>query len=351
MSIRANDLIFLLGAGCSYDAGVPITSRMIELIETDLLSKKPWNKYKELYYYIKSSIVYADGILGVYSPNINIERFVNTLSELHKQERHSLYPFISNWDQRLIRLAGTNFEHVQELKELIVKQVVSWIKVDNYQQKADYYKKFYDFQNELQMPCRVFSLNYDLCLERIKPEAAILETGFDPDSRKWNASRFEENDVLSVNIYLYKLHGSIDWKRNIQLGYILTVSDNPEDEPDLIFGTDVKLQPIDPYLFYVHQFREYSLSCKLIIVIGYSFGDNYINGLLKQALDHDKNRRILYITPNSSETSDRMAQKLEVTNSSARIQCLPLSAKDFLENHFSLNTIEKYMPSGASDVF
>lgn len=349
LSIRSSDIVFLLGAGCSYEADIPITSQMIELIETDCLAKKNWSKYKDLYYYIKSSILYADGLHGLFSPNLNIERFVNTLSELYKQERHIIYPFMSNWDHRLIRLAGTNFEQIQELRELIVKQVVSWIKVDYYKKKAEYYRKFYDFQAALQAPCRIFSLNYDLCLERVKPDNAILETGFDPISRQWDANRFEENPNLGIGIYLYKLHGSIDWKRNKDSGTLLE-SDNPEDEPDLIFGTDVKLQPIDPYLFYVHQFREWSLKCKLIIIIGYSFGDSYVNGLLKQALEHDPKRKIMYITPSQNETSDRIIRSVELTDSSKLIH-FKVSAKEFLENHLTLNTLRNYMPPEDDEVF
>ena len=40
---------------------------------------------------------------------------------------------------------------------------------------------------------------------------------------------------------------------------------------ELIFGTDAKLQSVDPFLFNVYELRNYSLPCKMIIVIGYSF--------------------------------------------------------------------------------
>ena len=65
MSFKSNDIIFLLGAGCSSDATIPIANKMIEDIENKLLVKdKDWIEYKDLYNYIKSSILYADGIFG-----------------------------------------------------------------------------------------------------------------------------------------------------------------------------------------------------------------------------------------------------------------------------------------------
>lgn len=72
---------------------------------------------------------------------------------------------------------------------------------------------------------------------------------------------------MEAGIYLYKLHGSITWKGVKEHGHIIKSSVHPEEEPDLIFGTDSKLQSIDPYLFYVYEFQKYSLEIKAIVVI------------------------------------------------------------------------------------
>src|SRR5690606_36507931 len=93
-----------------------------------------------------------------------------------------------------------------------------------------------------------------------------IELGFN-EKREWDASRFDANENADNTIYLYKLHGSIDWIRDAG---ILKKCDGPQSNPDLIFGTTTKLSSIDPYLFYVHEFRKYSLidALRLIVTVG-----------------------------------------------------------------------------------
>ncbi|NJO94012.1 MAG: hypothetical protein HC820_06005 [Hydrococcus sp. RM1_1_31] len=44
-------------------------------------------------------------------------------------------------------------------------------------------------------------------------------------------------------------------------------------------------------------FRKYCLRAKLIVVIGYSFGDEHVNGIIGQALANDKEKKILSVSP------------------------------------------------------
>lgn len=52
----------------------------------------------------------------------------------------------------------------------------------------------------------------------------------------------------------------------------------------------------DPYLFYAYEFRKYSLLAKLIVCVGYGFGDDHINKILSQTLRDEENRRLLVIS-------------------------------------------------------
>ncbi len=350
MSFKTNDVIFLIGAGCSFDATIPTANKMVEDIENTLLpSDKQWQNYRDLYYYIKSSILYADGIFGNFINSFNIEKFVNVLSELEKKERNIVYPFIANWNNRLVDLAGNEFDNLKNLKELITSQLIGWITPHGYQQKAEYFKGFYNFQRQIELSLRIFSLNYDLCFELSKPYDFNLELGFD-ESMIWNYLRFEDNPNSDVGIYLYKLHGSVTWLRE-EKGNILKQAEHPQRKPDLIFGTYTKLQSIDPYLFYVYELRKYSLECKLIVVIGYSYGDAYINNLLKQALEHNKNRKIISVAIDSNEnTKEAIMKKLQLSDST-QIETVVNSAKLFLEKDLTLENITTYLPINQNDVF
>lgn len=350
MSIKENDVIFLLGAGCSFDAGIHTANRMVEDIEKVLLfQREEWSDLRDLYYYIKSAIVYGEGINGNFNATVGIEKIMSVLSELEKREKNTVYPFIANWNNRLIDLAGAKFKGITTLKNLISKQLISWIKLEHYR-AAEYYGNFYRFQKELEHSLRVFTLNYDLCFESAKPQDSNLELGFD-ENGVWSSFRFERNENVDVNVYLYKLHGSITWKRDKERGNILKLSAHPEDEPDLIFGTDTKLQSIDPYLFYVYEFRKYLLGCKALIIIGYSFSDSYINNLIKQALEHDPNRVIIVVDLKEEESLKRDIINALNLRDSSQIRIYSKKAKDFLEQDLRLEEISRHLSREVEEIF
>ena len=339
---RDNDIIFLLGAGCSVDAGIPSTTEMIADIENKINGKEErksneeWEYCKDLYNLIKSSIFYSRGIRGIYTHSLNIEEVVNILNELDKQDENPLLPFIGTWSPKLASIAGRNFKNIKNFRDMIVAQLKEWIILKSYN-KSRYYKGFFDLQKEFGFALRIFSLNYDCCLEEIAEEQQMIERGFDPNKHYWDLSRFSNNPD-KAKIFLYKLHGSIDWERDKKHGNVLKEKEKEIDlvkafyDPELIFGTNYKLQYIDPYLFYMYEFRKWSLKCKYIIVIGYGFNDEHINGILKQAVENNDKRTIVVVSKN--KTQKGILKVLNLSNKEKQIT-IPegdLSAKQFLEN-------------------
>ena len=320
---REDDIIILIGAGCSADAGIPTSTQMISKVEEFL--EQDWKEFKKIYYFLKSSIQYADGIKGYFNVNLDIERLVNILGELEKKENSTLFPFIGSWNPRLLELAGYDFKIISNLKEEILKKLINWVQLDNYG-RARYYKNFFRFQKEYNFPLRIFSLNYDLCLEKNTPNGLDLERGFN-DDKIWDWRRFEKSEEYEPNIYLYKLHGSIDWKRDEKEGNILKEVERIPDNPDLIFGTDYKLQYIDPYLFYAYELRKYSLETKIIITIGYSFRDEHINSILFQALKQYSERKLIVVSKNA----ERIMKQFENDVRMQQIHTISQKSKDFLD--------------------
>lgn len=352
MSFRKDGIIILLGAGCSKEAGIPTSIDMINEIEGMILNgkdngkhqKDSWQDYSSLYCYIKSSILYGEGIAGRFGNNtsFNIERLVNTLSELTKKEDHPIYPFIGNWNIKLIEVANHDFSRVKALKEKIVEKLKDWVTLDDYY-TASYYSKLVEFKRDYNFPLRLFTLNYDLCLEK-HADGAIIERGFD-EERHWDWRRFEDNKDSPSDIFYYKMHGSIDWKRD---GDNLTFSDEVRKvhTPDLIFGTNYKLQYIDPYLFFAYEFRRYSLESQLIVTIGYGFGDEHINGIIRQALKRDSKRRILCVSPieGKEETRINEIRSLLDLGDSNQIILKTMAAKKFMEEELLIAQLEKEIP-------
>jgi hypothetical protein len=361
MTSRSKDIIFLFGAGASAEAGIPTSGEMIKRIECLLKTKDDWKHYLEMYHHIKSAIHFAAGLKGKFNYDVpyDIETLVNTLYELERNEEHPLYPFIASWNSRWAALAGDSFRKVHDFRLLILRELKRWVSPDNIGQ-ADYYKGLVQLQQDLTYPLRVFSLNYDRCIERIRSADFQVETGFPGvgEGQTWDWERFEDSEATPPalpQLYLYKLHGSIDWKRDTNKNlFCVEQTENIEpDKMEVIFGRDFKLEAADPYLFYAYEFRKFTLLAKLIVVIGYGFGDSHINKMLSQALRDDKDRR-LFIVPNCTEKEreeklSEIKQKLDVDGAQLIIRCG--TAREFIQTANLRDDLLKAIPVGENPPF
>ncbi|MCB1282217.1 MAG: hypothetical protein KDB18_11920, partial [Salinibacterium sp.] len=100
---KRNEVLLLLGAGASVDADIPHARAMVQKIEELVNNCTPtgdWGRYRDLFHYVRSAVVYAHGIQGTAPEHVpfNIETLVNTLEELTKKESHPLCPFIGAWN-------------------------------------------------------------------------------------------------------------------------------------------------------------------------------------------------------------------------------------------------------------
>jgi hypothetical protein len=343
---KRDELVFLLGAGSSLDAGIPTSCEMRKKLEELLHSNENWKQFTSLYNFVKSAINYGEGIKGKFDhSNFNIERLVNTLDELRKSDEHPLFPFIGSWTPKLTEVTRNDFKKIEDFRKKLVEQLSQhWIQLE-YKENGSYYSRLTQFQNEYEFPLRIFSLNYDLCIEKACVAAGV-ERGFG-DGKTWDWRIFENEEQLEKNILLYKLHGSVDWVRDNQGRLTYKDSNIPPDRIELIFGTTYKLQYIDPFLFLAYEFRKRTLSdAKLIICVGYGFADEHINGILAQSLKNS-DRKILVVAPtptdNITNEKNRIASALsDLPNN--QIEYLNMRAKDFFENKLTLNALNKLFP-------
>lgn len=362
MSLREDSLLFLLGAGASVDAGIKHAKEMTLDIEGKIRSDLDFKEFNDLYNYLKSSIIYQRGLEGAFEDRTaTIEELLDVLSEINQKHQNKLYPFIGGWNIHLLKVAGEEFEKVGKLDKQIRAQLFQWINISNYD-KARYFRGFKDLVADIGSAVRVFTLNYDICVEKALAGTNFgIELGFN-SSREWEATKFDSNENIDVGMYLYKLHGSIDWERDEANGNILKLCDNPQPNPELIFGTAAKLSSIDPYLFYVHELRKYSLNeaLRFIVVIGYSFSDEYVNGLIGQAVTRSDYLKVLVVAPVFEDKEDsvpgcisreqgRIASLLNI--SSERIQYENQTAKEFLEERMKLSYFTELSGAGDDDPF
>lgn len=352
MEIKGEQIMFLLGAGASFEAKIPISNEMVEEIEKLILEDSDWKPYKELYYYLKSSIHYSEGIFGKFGEPFNVEKLLVVISEIEKRDKNIVYPFIGTWNIRLIDLAGSDFKKITDFKKLIRKKLNSWVRVKNYENDANYYNGFINLSREIGNAIKVFTFNYDLCFERVVGKELLVETGFDRTSREWHYSNFEENS--EKHFFLYKLHGSIDWYTKQNEPNKLFQSDEPEDNPELIFGIQNKLDSIDPYFFYTSELRKSTLEdSKLIITIGYSFSDDYANKILTQALNSKDDLRLLAVgySSNTEKNEIKQIQKRLELKSDNQISVYIKGAKSFITDTMSKDYLSDFITNSEDAPF
>lgn len=341
-----NEIVLLLGAGASCDAGILNSDQMIQKIESKL-NERSWNKFKSLYDYIKS-VHYQKQIFSGIAPinvSFNIENLVSLLEIIVGISKTEIdtYTFVGSWEKDLVPFIAEQRQSslIEEFKESIIKELRGeWLMPPDWISKSAYYKKLIDFKNELSgFPLKVFTLNYDLCLEKnLKDETT--EQGFD-EFDKWSFRRYDYGDSnKEIGFYLYKLHGSINWQKTRDEQLIKTEGDIKTDDLAIIFGISNKLQSYDPYLFYFYEFRERCLEGNLIICSGYGFNDDHINDVLKQGLKNNSYKKIVInvYEPNKDDSrlKSEISEKLKIPNN--QIVIYNKHAKQFFTEDLKLDT-------------
>lgn len=361
MVALSTDIMILLGAGASAEAGIPVSSEMIDKVENNLHDRNEWKQYHALYNHVKSSIFYSAGLKGNFVGNsaapvvpYNIEVLVNTLYELERNEDHPLYPFIASWNSRFVALAGPEFSNIVELRRLIVTALKKWMCLDD-PSKADYYAGLVELQRGLNFPLNVFSLNYDLCVERLAAHGLRVETGFAGfgPSSPWDWERFDDSPNEPPELYLYKLHGSINWKRDRETKELFAqeqIQSIDDDEIDIIFGRDFKLEAADPYLFFAYQLRQSTLKSKLLVIVGYGFGDTHINKLLTQSIRNDSERKLVIVQRCAESKIDdkkhEVGMRLELIKPQlSQLIVRPGTAAEFLSSSTLADELTALIPS------
>ena len=61
-----DEVVLLLGAGASVEAGVPESRMMIQQVEAEI-DNGDWGTFRDLYHFTKASILYSTGIQGDFS--------------------------------------------------------------------------------------------------------------------------------------------------------------------------------------------------------------------------------------------------------------------------------------------
>ncbi len=230
-------------------------------------------------------------------------------------------PFKSNLEKLLEVLYSQKFLLEQQGGELtkvttFIKKVTNFLLVrckneENnkaYPDVLELYKSFYRkliYRDNNLSKTNIFTTNYDLYSESALDALGVLYcNGFSGFvDRHFNPAvfnyAFAEQMELSNNkwnvidnfIYLYKLHGSINWTESGEQNHLFNVREVQNLSEGIgermIYPTPMKHMATlsSPYSDLFREFQKKIMQEKtVLVVVGYSFSDEHINNLIYQAL-------------------------------------------------------------------
>ena len=297
-------LTFLIGAGCSKSAGLPLTKELTDLV---LSSSELDQDSKQILQAITS--IFSD------ATDAHIEDYLSELVDLiaitdRRSERGVKKNNITVGDAAYDALQLRNASH--QIKREIAKTVNKKVNITHHR----------NFVSAIHTPIRVgrpvssqpveyLILNYDTIIEdALAAEGILYADGlFGGSTAWWDPTTFDADGLLARVI---KLHGSIDWRQfqNEQLPRRIGPNvdiPNDTDLPVLIWPSSTKYREaqLDPFAQLLERARQAMKSAsgsqRLLTICGYSFGDSHINLEIDKALRESEGKLTIAAFTNEYE--------------------------------------------------
>ncbi|MEW6181729.1 MAG: SIR2 family protein [Bacillota bacterium] len=292
-----SDRAFLLGAGCSRCAGLPLT---IELTEEVIKSLKDGSTNRTLLQSVIDCFAGAD--------QVTIEDYMSELIDLLAIAKRRKQCGVS---QATINLVGKTYEltdlenALDEIKQRISDCIDKPVSIDMHKRFVTAIHRTLRTGKAKIKAVDYFILNYDTLIEdALALERLSYVDGFNGGATGWwDAGSFENDEVVAR---VLKIHGSLDWclleddtlPRRIRSGKALSTI-FPREKV-LIWPAATKYQEtqLNPYAQVLEvmrrSLRPYVGSEVVLTICGYRFGDSHVNIELEKAL-HESDGRLTYL--------------------------------------------------------
>ncbi|KFF58194.1 hypothetical protein JF66_20390, partial [Cryobacterium sp. MLB-32] len=282
---------------------------------------------------------------------VNVERLVSAVRLLRDRRTHESAPFVAAWrasveevDDHPLPLTDADLkEHVGFERDLsfkisglandiatIAKAVVSpgdgsifrtledqlLRRICTLLEKpdsVDYLLPLVELARTQSGGLDITTLNYDRTVELA---ATIGSTPVDAGLSRWIPGQPLVFTPTDGQINLIKPHGSIDWVRvsstsQNRLGghplvrHVYRADEKPSpvarwgtaDTPLIVIGDREKLETDGPTLPLMRAFEEALYRASNLVVVGYSFGDEHVNTVVRNWLAADESRTIVILDP------------------------------------------------------
>ncbi len=355
----AAETTWLLGAGASKDAGAPLASELFDSLKGATGARD----LNATYDYIAAGAIMKTARLSLLGSwrRPNVEDVANTLDGLIERDSSDLGPFVGAWQawlddmdptgeprpsvteaigaslQRMMTARVTDsvdagyVDWTAEAKVLVAAlhqprypgnallRLRHWLsqavseRVAGPYQDLSYLEPLARSRVGDSSVCAGATLNYDTCVERAFETIGVPTC----DALVHWRSR-EVMDVEHSVAHIYKPHGSVLW-RTLDDDTYSPAAGQASGEPGIIFGGRNKLTARGPFLDSLLAWRSALESCRKLLVVGYSFGDDHVNALIANWYRRQQgSKRIIIVDPGFSKASNGFADLLHRRSNEAQ---------------------------------
>ena len=296
----------------------------------------------------------------------NLELFLGTL--------HSLFYYFETTGQTEEADAIRISKIIKEARDFLLEQCLNETNRNSNSdiKLVDLYKSFYRkllYRNSNLPKPNIFTTNYDLYSEIALDSLGIhYVNGFSGGIRKYfnptifNYALAEKMDlsqskwsVIDNFVYLYKLHGSLNWIQDEEQSKLFRVREIQETSFDNLKAKDVVMIHPTPLKQnasmgspYSDLFREFQKKLmqnnNVLITLGYSFSDEHINNLIYQAFTIPSFRLIVL----ADKKGSKEIEKLKSLND-PRIWIIGGELEDSNKLHYFKEFTDNILPDLSND--
>ncbi len=360
--LDGKNLSFLLGCGTSShrvktgEVGIPTMQPLAQEFYSDVLSE--------------DEVEFLQGRLLI---DVTKERFSKNI-EILLGTLHSLYFYYESTERTDEEDAEQVAEIIKKTRNFLIEKCLNEKRSKKGTDKPliDIYKSFYRkllFRNSNLPKLNIFTTNYDLYSEISLDKLGIhYVNGFSGGIKKYfnptifNYAMAEKMDlsqtkwsVIDNFIYLYKLHGSLNWVQANDETKLFNVREIQECTLDILSKEDVVMIHPTPLKYnaslgspYSDLFREFQRKLmqtnNVLIVLGYSFSDEHINNLIYQAFTIPSFRLIVF---GDVDANEKFAHLLSLND--PRIWIIGGKLASTKSLHYFKEFVEHVLPELSND--
>ncbi|WP_295818110.1 SIR2 family protein [uncultured Microbacterium sp.] len=356
----------LLGAGSSRDAGLPLTEalaqRIVESFDAEIVALERYEQRQQEPVVRALHMVYGAMVAHATDQGespltaVNVEKLVSAIRLLRDRRTHEAAPFVSQWrasieevDTHPVPVSDRELsEHVgfdrnlsfkvsglandivtiakavtspgdgtvfAKLEDQILRKICALLEMPD---DVSYLEPLIQLAQTQPGGLDITTLNYDRTIELAAEQRGVpVDVGLE----RWRPGEPLDFPQSDGGINLIKPHGSIDWVRlhstrqeslpgHPLARYLYVPGRKPSavarwgtaDTPLIVIGDREKLETAGPTLPLIMAFEASLARASNLVVVGYSFGDEHVNTVVRNWLVGDDSRTIVVLDPGWPDT-------------------------------------------------